>query len=226
VIYNAARRESLSPGITRPYLQFRVAKIQAVNKQGGLVIMKNWFCVVVGVWLLVALPMLVSCKAKPSAPEPAPPPSVEMETEDVPEPRPAPTPRREPEPTAETIRPSVSANDYNRQKVLKTIYFDFDRANIKDEYKATLQQNARWLKEHAEFDVVLEGHCDERGTNEYNLSLGDRRATSTRQYLSSLGVQARRLRTISYGEERPAVQGHSESAWSKNRRAEFRVVER
>jgi peptidoglycan-associated lipoprotein len=107
---------------------------------------------------------------------------------------------------------------------LKTIYFDFDRYNIKDEYKDTLRQNAQWIKDHGEFNVVIEGHCDERGTNEYNLALGDRRASSTKEYLTALGVPGRRLRTIAYGEERPAVNGHDESAWSRNRRAQFLIV--
>jgi len=188
--------------------------------------MRNSFNVVLTALLLLALPALVSCKAKPSSPEPAPAPSIEMETEDVAEPTPAPSARRTAETESERIEPSLSAEDYNRRGALKTIYFDFDRSDIKDQYKAALRQNATWLKEHTGFNVVIEGNCDDRGTNEYNLSLGDRRANSTKQYLTSLGVQASRLRTISYGEERPAVRGSNESAWSKNRRAEFRVVDR
>ncbi len=187
--------------------------------------MRNLFNVVLAASLLLALPAFVSCKAKPSSPGPGPAPSVEMETEDVTE-TPAPSPRRPTEMESERIESSLSAEAYNRENVLKTVYFDFDRSNIKDEYKAALRQNASWIKEHTEFSVMIEGNCDERGTSEYNLSLGDRRANSTKQYLTSLGVPASRLRTISYGEERPAVRQHNESAWSKNRRAEFRIVDR
>ncbi len=174
---------------------------------------------------VLALPFIASCKAKPKSPEAAPAPAVEMKTEEVKQPEAA-KPWQEPKPAAEPIvaKPSPEADDYNRQGVLKTIYFDFDRYNIKDEYKDALRQNAQWIKDHSEFNVVIEGHCDERGTNEYNLALGDRRAGSTKEYLTALGVSGRRLRTISYGEERPAVNGHDESAWSRNRRAQFLIV--
>ncbi|MEE9219163.1 MAG: peptidoglycan-associated lipoprotein Pal [Acidobacteriota bacterium] len=186
--------------------------------------MKNLPIAVWGALLLLAIPFAFSCKARPSAPEAAPPPSVEMETEDVSEPSPPPAPRPERKPEVETISPALDAEDYNRQGVLQTIYFDFDRSNIKDEFKSQLRNNARWLKDHPEFQVIIEGHCDERGTNEYNLALGDRRAASTKQYLISLGVPSRQTRTIAYGEERPVDRGHNESAWSKNRRAAFRIV--
>jgi len=175
--------------------------------------------------VFVALPFAASCKAKPRQPETPPPPAVEMKSEEV-KPAPADKPWQEPAPAVEPIRskPSAEADDYNRQGVLKTIYFEFDRSQIQDEYKDALRQNAEWIKDHPEFNVVVEGHCDERDTNEYNLALGERRASSTKQYLTSLGVPASRLRTISYGEERPAVDGHSESAWSKNRRAQFLII--
>ncbi len=175
--------------------------------------------------LLLSLPLAAGCKARPRSPEAAPPPSVEMKTEEVREPEAA-RPWQEPKPAEEPIRstPSAEADDFNRQKVLKTIYFDFDRYTIKDESKDTLRQNAQWIKDHAQFHVVVEGHCDERDTQEYNLALGERRASATRQYLVSLGVPANRLRTISYGEERPAADGHNESAWSRNRRAEFLII--
>jgi peptidoglycan-associated lipoprotein len=148
-----------------------------------------------------------------------------MKEEEVREPEAA-QPWQEAKPAEEPIRakPSEDADTFNRQGVLKTIYFDFDQYNIKDEFRETLRQNAQWMKDHPGFSVVLEGHCDERGTGEYNLALGDRRAGSTKQYLTSLGVSGSRLRTISYGEERPAIDGHGESAWSKNRRAQFLII--
>ena len=117
-----------------------------------------------------------------------------------------------------------TAADWNRQGVLQTVYFEFDRSDLSDETRALLRANAEWMRAHPEFGVVIEGHCDERGTIEYNLALGQRRARAVSDYLTSLGVRGARLRTRTFGEERPAVTGHDEAAWSRNRRAEF-VIE-
>jgi len=106
---------------------------------------------------------------------------------------------------------------------MQTIYFDYDSAVLKPEAKTNLERAAKWLKETANVNVQIEGHCDERGTNEYNLALGERRALSARRYLISLGVNPDRIFTISYGEERPAQEGHDESAWKWNRRDEFKI---
>lgn len=106
---------------------------------------------------------------------------------------------------------------------LKPIYFDYDKSTLKAEAKAQLEKSADWLKKNPKVNCRIEGHCDERGTNEYNLSLGERRALSARRYLMSLGVNPDRLFTISYGEERSAVEGHDESAWKLNRRDEFTI---
>lgn len=110
----------------------------------------------------------------------------------------------------------------NRELGLKTVYFDFDSSSLRPEAKATLRQNAEWMKQNADEKVILEGHCDERGTNEYNIALGERRARAAFDYLRSLGVPAAQMSTISYGEERPAEAGHNETAWAKNRRVECR----
>lgn len=104
------------------------------------------------------------------------------------------------------------------------IYFDFDRSDIKPEYRPVLERKAAWLKARPEYRVRIEGHCDERGTAEYNVALGEKRALSVRDYLAALGVPAKRMSTISYGEERPASQGEDEAAWAKNRRVEFRIL--
>ncbi|MDY6952400.1 MAG: peptidoglycan-associated lipoprotein Pal [Thermodesulfobacteriota bacterium] len=101
------------------------------------------------------------------------------------------------------------------------IYFEFDRSRLLPEGKEILRRNAKWLKAHPEVQVTIEGHCDERGTTEYNLALGDRRAQSAMTYLSDLGVVPQRLTTVSFGEEKPIDPGHSERAWAKNRRAQF-----
>jgi peptidoglycan-associated lipoprotein len=106
---------------------------------------------------------------------------------------------------------------------LQTVYFDYDSAALKPAAKANLERGAEWLKRTPKVNVQVEGHCDERGTNEYNLALGERRALAARRYLVSLGIAQDRIFTISYGEERPAVEGHDESAWKFNRRAEFKV---
>jgi len=103
------------------------------------------------------------------------------------------------------------------------VYFDFDRALIRDDAKPVLEELAAALKADSSFKLLLEGHCDERGTNEYNTALGERRAAAAKRYLKNLGVDVSRLNTLSYGEERPADPGHDEAAWALNRRVEFVV---
>jgi peptidoglycan-associated lipoprotein len=107
---------------------------------------------------------------------------------------------------------------------LADIRYDFDQAKLSDEARALLEQHAAWLKRHGDTRVTVEGHCDERGTVEYNLALGDQRAKAARDYLVSLGIAAERLTAVSYGKERPLDPDHNEDAWAKNRRAHFRVT--
>jgi peptidoglycan-associated lipoprotein len=118
-----------------------------------------------------------------------------------------------------------TAAELNAAGVLATVYFAFDSVDLSDDARATIQANADWLQANPRFGVVVEGHCDERGTIEYNIALGDRRARTVRDYLTSLGVDAGRVRVVSYGEERPQDAGHDESAWARNRRAEFVIEE-
>lgn len=120
--------------------------------------------------------------------------------------------------------PEPTVAELNAMGVLKTVYFEFDKSDLTDETRGLLRANADWLKANGKYSVVIQGHCDERGTIEYNLALGQRRAQTVRDYLASLGVATSRARTVSYGEERPADYGHTEAAWAKNRRAEF-VIE-
>jgi peptidoglycan-associated lipoprotein len=101
------------------------------------------------------------------------------------------------------------------------IHFEFDKSRLLPEAKAILRVKAEWLKANPEARAIIEGHCDERGTNEYNLALGDRRAQSAKTYLVDLGIAPERLTCISYGEERPLDPGHNEAAWAKNRRDQF-----
>lgn len=110
--------------------------------------------------------------------------------------------------------------------VLETVYFDFDRSDLRQDARDTLSKNAETLLQRAaNAQIRIEGHADERGSDEYNMALGDRRAKSAAKYLTNLGVKADRITTVSYGEEKPAVQGSDEAAWSKNRRAEFMIVQ-
>ncbi len=104
---------------------------------------------------------------------------------------------------------------------LKTIYFDFDKYNLRDDARRQLDANADILRNNSDMNIVIEGHCDERGTDEYNLALGERRAQAAREYLVRLGIDASRVNVISYGEERPVAPGHDEESWALNRRGEF-----
>ena len=114
-------------------------------------------------------------------------------------------------------RPKVNKTTEGLQK----IHFDLDKSNIKSEFEPALKANAAWMTSNSGSKVTVEGHCDERGSTEYNVALGDRRAHSAKSYLTKLGVADGRLSTISYGKERPACQQHNESCWWQNRRAEF-----
>lgn len=97
------------------------------------------------------------------------------------------------------------------------MFFDFDKYNLKPKARETLQRQAAWLKKYPSVTITVEGNCDDRGTREYNLALGERRANSTKNYLVALGVNPNRIKTISYGKERPAVVGDNEAAWAQNR---------
>lgn len=103
------------------------------------------------------------------------------------------------------------------------IYFDFDRAVLRPEAKENLKDKADWMQANPDISIVIEGHCDERGTTEYNLALGERRAHSAKRYLSALGIAENRINTVSYGEERPADPRSNEEAWALNRRDEFKA---
>ena len=104
---------------------------------------------------------------------------------------------------------------------LADVFFDFDKSALRADAVAQLKTNANWIKSTGDRKVIIEGHCDERGTNEYNLALGERRANSTKDYIVNLGVEPARIKTVSYGEEKPFAEGHNEDAWAQNRRAHF-----
>jgi peptidoglycan-associated lipoprotein len=115
-------------------------------------------------------------------------------------------------------------SDSGKAGGLKTVYFGFDSSSLETDTKDALKANADFLKANANVDVQVEGHCDERGGRQYNLALGERRAKAVRDYLVALGVESKRISTISYGSERPKAQGSDEAAWAQNRRANFVVT--
>jgi len=156
----------------------------------------------------LALGLFLGCGgSKQVAQETAP--AEQAPPEPQPEPAPPPPPPPEPEPAAPA------------PLVLSRVHFDYDKYDLTPTARETLAQNAQGLQNHPAASVVVEGHCDERGTIEYNLALGDKRARAVKDYLASLGVNASQLSTISYGKERPVDPGHGEEAWAQNRRAEF-----
>ncbi|MEJ2722284.1 MAG: peptidoglycan-associated lipoprotein Pal [bacterium] len=126
-----------------------------------------------------------------------------------------------PPPVEEVEEPPVEETKPMKMPVLNDVFFAFDKSNLTDESKRILAEDATQLKDSDPVTITIEGHCDERGTVAYNLALGERRANAARDYLVSLGVPADRIKTISYGEERPFDPGHNEAAWAKNRRAHF-----
>ena len=145
---------------------------------------------------------------------------------------PAPVPAPAPAPAPAPVPTSPALKDVDKAQKLRAeiqafesthIYFDFDKSDIKPEAKAVLEKKATWLRENPEYKVRIEGHCDERGTAEYNLALGDRRAKSAMRYLNALGISTARMATVSYGEERPVCLEKNEACWSKNRRGEFKL---
>jgi peptidoglycan-associated lipoprotein len=119
---------------------------------------------------------------------------------------------------------TMSIDDVNRAAALKPVFFVLDGDALDDAARQVLADNSQVLKKYGNWIVTIEGHCDERGSAEYNLALGDRRAQAVRNYLVSLGISADRVRTVSYGKEFPFDPGHDESAWTKNRRAQFMVT--
>jgi peptidoglycan-associated lipoprotein len=170
----------------------------------------------------------VACKPKaPAVPASTDRPSVADTgaTRDV-------TPPSRPTPPADPVEPPIPTDLVELQKwaeergLLGDVYYGYDSADLDGPARERISKNADFLKQQGSLVVTIEGHCDERGTNEYNLALGERRATAARDYLRSLGIADARLRSISYGEERPQCGESSETCWQRNRRAYFRVTGR
>jgi len=135
-------------------------------------------------------------------------------------------PIEKPQPTDEDIFRQSTLEELNSKGYLKRINFDFDKYDIREDMKDILENNARWLLKHSTVIVTIGGHCDERGTEEYNMALGEKRAIAAKRYLVSLGVAENRLNSVSYGKTMPLVQGNDDESFFVNRRAEFLIVKK
>jgi peptidoglycan-associated lipoprotein len=180
--------------------------------------------------LIVLVLCCVACKSTPKAQAPPPSPTpepavVEDDTsiveEDV------------SEPVTETLVSEEVSTELpedlallNARGYLEDVFFETDRFDLSPEARGILAKNSNWMLTYPSVEILVEGHCDERNTREYNLALGERRANAVRDYLMSLGVDPYRVRTISYGEERPFAMGHTEEAWRLNRRSHFVITAR
>jgi peptidoglycan-associated lipoprotein len=182
--------------------------------------------IVVAVILSVAA--AAACGKKKVATGPQPPPVEQQAAAVTPNP-PAPervedtTPVAQPRLADDSIA-NKSLDDLNRDSPLKPVFFSLDSAELDDAGRAVATANAAVLKKYTTWGITVEGHCDERGTAEYNLALGERRAVAVKTYLSSLGVSPDRIRVVSYGKEFPFDMGHTEEAWAKNRRGHFVIT--
>jgi len=185
-------------------------------------------------WSMVTVLMLVmvlgvaACGKKQAPvsrpmPPPVPPTTTPSRPPAPPEPVAEPT-VVPPEPVRDDAISSASLDDLNRNSPLKPVFFDYDSSDLTSDAQRALDENAATMKKYSSWAVTIEGHCDERGTAEYNLALGERRSVAARAYLVSLGIPADRLRTVSYGKEFPFDPGHDESAFKKNRRAHFVIT--
>ena len=159
-------------------------------------------------WVALLVLLVAGCAKK--APEPPPAPPTQTEAPPTPPPPPPPPPQPETPPA-----PTVTSESFS------PVFFDFDSYALREDGRAALDQNAKVLRDNASAQITIEGHCDERGTVEYNQALGERRAAAARDYLIGAGIEASRIQVVSYGKERPFATGSDESSWQQNRRAHF-----
>src|SRR5262245_39694980 len=182
---------------------------------------------------VVALVMFVACGKKqppapPSPPPPPPPAPVVQQPPPAPPPqqtqqKPAPPPAPA-QPTEAEIFGKLTVDQVNAQKPLATVFFEYDKADLTEAARSILQKNGEWMRKWTTTKITVEGHADSRGTTEYNLALGERRAASVRDYLQSLGISADRIAIVSKGEEEPTCREEAESCWKENRRGVFVVT--
>ena len=181
-------------------------------------------------FVLVSLMVACGDKKPPAAPPPPPPPPAPVA---APPPPPPPAPKPQPQappqtpprqPTEDEIFAKLTIEQINAQKPLANVLFDYDKADLTEATRAILQKNAEWMRRWASTKVQVEGHADSRGTTEYNLALGERRAAAVKDYLVSLGIAADRIGIVSKGEEEPTCREEVETCWSQNRRGVFLVT--
>ena len=194
-----------------------VREARELHRKRGSASMIRWRGALLALVLLLPVALLLSgCPKKPAVETGGPAAVAPTPVE----PTPAPVPRAE----EETVIVEEKEEVVVEEAALQDAFFDFDKSVIRPDAKEALDGNLVWLNDNPGTRIVVEGHCDERGTNEYNLALGERRAKAVRDYLVAGGVDSGRISTISYGEERPFCLGHDESAWQCNRRGHFVVV--
>jgi peptidoglycan-associated lipoprotein len=175
--------------------------------------------------LAVSLTAGACAKKAPEAPPPGPtPPPVEATKPAAPPPPPPPPAEKPPAPTEDEIFAKKTLEQLNAEKPLADVFFDYDATDLTEEGRASLQKNLQWLNRWTSTKIMIEGHADSRGTNEYNLALAERRADAVRDYLASLGLAADRMTIVSKGEEQPFCGEESESCWQQNRRGHFIIT--
>jgi peptidoglycan-associated lipoprotein len=171
---------------------------------------------------------LAGCAKKVPPPAPAPPPPPPAAAAPPPPPPPPPPPAPAPRPpaplTEDQIFAQKSLDQLNAEKPLAEVFFDLDESTVRDDARPILQRNADWMKRWTSTQVTVEGHCDSRGTAEYNLALGTRRATSVRDYLVNLGVPTNRITIVTKGKEQPVCTDENEGCWQQNRRGHFIIT--
>jgi peptidoglycan-associated lipoprotein len=182
-----------------------------------------------GLLMLVVLTLQIAAcdkktpPAQPTPPPPPPPAGKETPPPPPPAPKPTPTPTPPPPrtPTEDEIFAKKTIDDLNREQPLADVFFAYDVAELDDRARGVLQKNFEWMRRWSSTTVLVEGHADSRGTNEYNLALGERRAAAIKDYLVSLGIAANRISFVSKGEESPQCRDEAEACWEKNRRGHF-----
>ncbi len=174
--------------------------------------------------LITVLAVSACGKKKPVVPTaPAPTPATKPENPPPPPPAPAPAPETR-VPTEEELFEKMSLEELNAKKPLGDVYFVLDSSELDEKARTALQKDVDWMKKWTSTKVTVEGHCDSRGTSEYNLALGERRSTAVKNYLASLGIGAERVQTVSKGKEQPVCSEEAESCWSQNRRGHFIIT--
>jgi peptidoglycan-associated lipoprotein len=162
----------------------------------------------------ILLSISMGCHKKEAPPPPPPPPPVVEKKPEV-------------KVDSTAIKARMRAEALSRAKSAvgqSTVYFDYDKSEIRDEYRSALYTVVENMKKFSEIRIQVDGHCDERGTAAYNLALGERRANAAKKFLSDAGISGSRIETKSWGEEKPATEGHNDAAWAKNRRDDFKVI--